>query len=270
MIGAEVDEFEVEVEARDDIGELRTEVDALKAELKALKESSQQKRGNACHKMVKIDHNCSKAVHKAYRELSKDGNFGWNFEEGFHSPGNKSISRKLSREARGLSVDVAWTKSTINDSMHQYWKSLRDDKTRRQNQKFQLHRTGLRQQQRLKRILILVASEGAVREGNTSKQSKPTILVICPLRSLICDQLKEVQDLGITASSLPEASTEDINQGKYQIIYSSAEHATDQKFLQSTLKTGPFHDSMVALVVDEAHMLETWTGRRYFEKSAYV
>ena len=72
-------------------------------------------------------------------------------------------------------------------------------------------------------LLILLTSEKFHRQGQLNRDA--TILVVCPLRILIEDQLTEVQDLGILASSLPEASEEDIKGGKFHIIYSSPECA---------------------------------------------
>ena len=61
-------------------------------------------------------------------------------------------------------------------------------------------------------LLVLLTSEKFHRQGQLNRNA--TILVICPLRSLIEDQPTEVQDLGILAS-LPEAGEEDIKGGKF-------------------------------------------------------
>ncbi len=78
-------------------------------------------------------------------------------------------------------------------------------------------------------LLALLVTEKFKRQGVEKRDG--TILVICPLRSLMEDQLREVADLGISASSLPEASFEDINNGKFQVIYSSPECALEQGFI---------------------------------------
>ena len=112
-------------------------------------------------------------------------------------------------------------------------------------------------------IFQLLVTEKFKRQGVEKRDG--TILVICPLRSLMEDQLREVADLGISASSLPEASFEDINNGKFQVIYSSPECALEQGFINTCLKNknGHFHNNMAAVVVDECHTIETWTGKRY-------
>lgn len=107
-------------------------------------------------------------------------------------------------------------------------------------------------------LLVMLHSERLRRQGSTEKA---TLLVISPLRSLIEDQLDETRDLGITATSLPEASIESIKQGEWEIVYSAPEHALEESFLQC-LKEGKFHSNMAAVVIDESHTIETWTGRR--------
>ncbi|CAB4014650.1 ATP-dependent DNA helicase -like [Paramuricea clavata] len=93
-----------------------------------------------------------------------------------------------------------------------------------------------------------------------------TMLVICPLRSLMEDQIREAADLGISASSLPEANFEDVNDGKFQVIYSFPECALEQGFIDACLKNenGHFHNNMAAVVIDECHTIETWTGKRVY------
>ena len=60
--------------------------------------------------------------------------------------------------------------------------------------------------------------------GVKEKLSKETacILVIYPLRSLIQNQI--AISLGLTANYLPEASLDDVGDGKFQLLFSSAEN----------------------------------------------
>ena len=62
--------------------------------------------------------------------------------------------------------------------------------------------------------------------GVKEKLSKETacILVICPLRSLIQNQIGEAISLGLTANYLPEASLDDAGDGKFQLLFLSAEN----------------------------------------------
>ncbi|KAK2548487.1 hypothetical protein P5673_031268 [Acropora cervicornis] len=51
---------------------------------------------------------------------------------------------------------------------------------------------------------------------------------------------------------------DDIHQGKFNIIYASAEAALDKRFLNSLkAKDSSFNKTLAALIVDESHTLET-------------
>ena len=89
------------------------------------------------------------------------------------------------------------------------------------------------------------------------------VLVICPLTSIINDQIQEVE--ASCACNLSEKLSDltDIEQGKFAIVYSSAEIAIDKRFLESLKKDSPFSRFIAACVIDESHTIETWTGLRY-------
>jgi len=56
---------------------------------------------------------------------------------------------------------------------------------------------------------------------------------------------------------------DDIHQGKFKVIYASAEAAMDKRFLEAlNTKDSLFNENMAACVVDESHTVETWTGLR--------
>ena len=83
----------------------------------------------------------------------------------------------------------------------------------------------------------LVFGKGAIYQilvGVKEKMSKDCacVLVSCPLRSLIEDQIKEAKSMGLTANSLPEAFLADVRVGKFQLLFSSAENALDKEFLE--------------------------------------
>ena len=103
-------------------------------------------------------------------------------------------------------------------------------------------------------LLVLLTK----RAGNSA-----SLLVITPLVSIINDQIMEVEAMNLTACNLAQKldNLEDIEGGKFDVVYASAESATDKRFLQS-LKNTAFSSSLVACVVDESHRVETWTGLR--------
>ena len=71
--------------------------------------------------------------------------------------------------------------------------------------------------------------------------------------------------MNLTACNLAQKlnSLEDIEGGKFDVVYASVESATDKRFLQSLKKNTAFSSSLVACVVDESHTVETWTGLRW-------
>ena len=108
---------------------------------------------------------------------------------------------------------------------------------------------------------LLVLLENRNRNGHSQTAS---VLVICPLTSIINDQIMKVESMGLSACNLSEklADLTDVEGGKYHIVYSSGESALDKRFLQSLKKDTVFSRRMVACVVDESHTIETWTGLR--------
>lgn len=90
------------------------------------------------------------------------------------------------------------------------------------------------------------------------------VIVVCPLKSIVQDQLTEASLMGLTATSLASASLQDVENGKYQLIFASAEEILAKPFLSSLKKSGsPFHQNLAAIIVDESHTVETWTGQRF-------
>ena len=56
---------------------------------------------------------------------------------------------------------------------------------------------------------------------------------------------------------------EDIHGGKFNLVYASAEAPVDMHFIDSLKsKNSAFNENLAALVVDESHTVETWTGLR--------
>ena len=49
------------------------------------------------------------------------------------------------------------------------------------------------------------------------------VIVVCPLKSIVHDQLSEATAMGLTATSLSDSSLEDVENGNYQLIFGSAE-----------------------------------------------
>ena len=70
-----------------------------------------------------------------------------------------------------------------------------------------------------------------------------------------------MQSIGLSACNLTESldKLQDIEAGKFNIVYTSAESVIDRRFLASLKKDSLFIRSLAACVVDESYTLETWT-----------
>ena len=78
------------------------------------------------------------------------------------------------------------------------------------------------------------------------------MVVVCPLRSIVEDQVVEAQELGLKAISLSNVKLEDL--AGFELIFGLAEEVRNSK---SALK-----NIIEAVVIDESHTVETWTGER--------
>ena len=92
---------------------------------------------------------------------------------------------------------------------------------------------------------------------------RAALLVISPLKSIIKDQLDDMERLGYPAVDASTISFEDIRKCSYKIAFASAELVREESF-RDILKdsNSPFRHNIVAIVVDESHTVETWTGKK--------
>ena len=69
------------------------------------------------------------------------------------------------------------------------------------------------------------------------------VLVICPLKSIVNDQIKEASSMGISAGSLSDYLQTDIVSGKYRLLFASAEEA----LVKSRLVAGNSYENIFRL-----------------------
>ena len=87
------------------------------------------------------------------------------------------------------------------------------------------------------------------------------VVVVCPLRSIVEDQIVEAQELGLKATTLSNVELQDL--AGFELIFGSAEEVLASDFLsllrdsKSALK-----NNIEAVVIDESHTVETWTEER--------
>ena len=104
-----------------------------------------------------------------------------------------------------------------------------------------------------------------VRGCDYKLSGKASILVISPLNSIIRDQLDDMERQGYSAVDTSVTSLEDIRKCSFKIAFASAELVRKQSFRDILKdKSSPLHQNIVAVVVDESHTVETWTGKRYY------
>ena len=74
-----------------------------------------------------------------------------------------------------------------------------------------------------------------VKETMTGTPS--SVVVVFPLQSIVCDQMEEASSMGLTAATLTKSRLKDIECGKYNLVFASAEEVLSDFF--PYLKTQP-------------------------------
>ena len=88
------------------------------------------------------------------------------------------------------------------------------------------------------------------------------VLIISPLKSLIEDQIAEMASLNCTALELTSDNADLVINAPPQFLYCTAEKALEKSFLNGLKAKTALHEAMSAIVVDESHTVESWTGKR--------
>lgn len=89
------------------------------------------------------------------------------------------------------------------------------------------------------------------------------IVVISPLISIIKDQISEMKSLGYSAVAASDLSLSEIRQCNFKVMFATAEKVKEKGFREILLDhNSPLHQKISAVVVDESHTVETWTGKR--------
>ncbi|QRV94683.1 DEAD/DEAH box helicase [Ceratobasidium sp. AG-Ba] len=95
---------------------------------------------------------------------------------------------------------------------------------------------------------------------------KRTSIVISPLILLQHDQQERMRKMGLNAIALNkevhvEAETwEELAEGKYEIVLLSPEMALHSEDVSKVFKSDAFRNALMAIHVDEAHMISLWGG----------
>ena len=89
-----------------------------------------------------------------------------------------------------------------------------------------------------------------------------TVIVISPLVSLMLDQVKKLNELGISAVAVvqgqDEAVLNDIQDCVYSLVYTSPESMLATKRWEKLWKCQTFMENCVCVAIDEAHCISQW------------
>lgn len=89
-----------------------------------------------------------------------------------------------------------------------------------------------------------------------------TTIVICPLVSLMLDQVSRLEELGISAAAVFENQDEsvlaDVENGVYSLVFTSPESMLATKRWEKMWKNQTFVENCVCVAVDEAHCISQW------------
>ena len=97
--------------------------------------------------------------------------------------------------------------------------------------------------------------------ASIKREDQQTVLVFCPLKSIIEAQIAEAETMVISSALAADISEDELRAAKFQLIFGSAETVTERRFLDILKHNGSsLHRKMAAIVVDESHTVEMWTG----------
>ena len=76
------------------------------------------------------------------------------------------------------------------------------------------------------------------------KEKSSSIVVLCPLQRIVYDKVEEASSIGLTVVTVTDCRVEDIESGKYQLIFASAKNALVKPFFL-LMKKKPHHFTRV-------------------------
>ena len=86
------------------------------------------------------------------------------------------------------------------------------------------------------------------------------VIVVCPLKALMMDQVKHFRSLGLSAAFVGDRSIslESFLAGQYQLIFLSPETLNRGRIWRDIIRSALYQTNLVSMVVDEAHLVKTW------------
>ena len=84
-----------------------------------------------------------------------------------------------------------------------------------------------------------------------------------PFKSINDDQIAEMASLDFTALELSSENLTSVQRDPPQFLYCTAENVLQTPFLGELKNSNTaIHKAVSAIVVDESHTVESWTGKR--------
>ncbi|KAK6966367.1 p-loop containing nucleoside triphosphate hydrolase protein [Favolaschia claudopus] len=90
---------------------------------------------------------------------------------------------------------------------------------------------------------------------NDDERFRKNLLVISPLVALMEEQAQDPTKRGIPAL---EESLKDFGNNKFRVAFVSSELAVGRSFHEHVLKSAPFQQNNIGLIIDEAHAIDEW------------
>ena len=96
--------------------------------------------------------------------------------------------------------------------------------------------------------------------GFSQWNEEPLLLVVCPLLSIIRDQIQSLLSIGILAACAGESPEMDLDiaEGKYPLIFGTPETLVGDRRWRRVLQTTAFQHCLVGIAVDEVHTVIQW------------
>ena len=106
---------------------------------------------------------------------------------------------------------------------------------------------------------LFVLAKNRVSNSPNAPVERPTIVIICPLKSIMEEQIT-LNEFSLSATELcfDGEILDSIRNGEVQVGYATAEQVLKEQFTTLLKEDCPFHRSFSLIVVDESHTVYTW------------
>ena len=88
------------------------------------------------------------------------------------------------------------------------------------------------------------------------------VVIISPLQSLMEDQVRYLNSVGLIAIALhekhPEVELKKVEEGRYTYLFASPEKMLNSDRWRKLLSCDVYRKSLIAVVIDEAHCISRW------------